>query len=112
MSAAIAQQMADKELSAVSIALVAGDTLIWSHGFGLADPKRKTPAGGGTVYRIASLSKLFTAIGVMQLQEQGKLDIDAPVNTYLPGFHPENPFDKPITLRQMMSHRSGLVREP
>ena len=112
LSAAIAQQMTDKELSAVSIALVAGDTLIWSHGFGLADPKRKTPAGGGTVYRIASLSKLFTAIGVMQLQEQGKLDIDAPVNTYLPGFHPENPFDKPITLRQMMSHRSGLVREP
>ncbi|MCB0293545.1 MAG: beta-lactamase family protein, partial [Calditrichaeota bacterium] len=79
LSAAIAQQMTDKELSAVSIALVAGDTLIWSHGFGLADPKRKTPAGGGTVYRIASLSKLFTAIGVMQLQEQGKLDIDAPV---------------------------------
>lgn len=112
LSAAIAQEMAAKDLNAVSIAVVSGDTLIWSHGFGLADPEHKIPAGGGTVYRIASLSKLFTAIGVMQLQEQGRLDIDAPVNSYLTGFQPENPFDKPITLRQLMSHRSGLVREP
>src|SRR5262249_7717790 len=58
-----------------------------------------------------SVSKLFTDIAVMQLVEQGKLDLDAPVTKYLPDFKPKNPFDIPITLRQLMTHRSGLVRE-
>ena len=48
----------------------------------------------------------------MQLVASGDLDPDAPVTDYLPDFAPENPFDRPITLRQLMSHRSGLVREP
>jgi serine beta-lactamase-like protein LACTB len=58
------------------------------------------------------VSKLFTDIAVMQLVEQGKLDLDAPVTAYLPDFKPRNPFNKPISLRQLMAHRSGLVREP
>src|SRR5262249_53564068 len=49
---------------------------------------------------------------VMRLVEQGKLNIDAPVTDYLPDFRPQNPFDKPITLRHLMAHQSGLVREP
>jgi serine beta-lactamase-like protein LACTB len=51
-------------------------------------------------------------MAVMQLVEKGEVDLDVPVQTYLPDFKPENPFDKPITLRQLMSHRSGLIREP
>src|SRR5207248_9383296 len=57
------------------------------------------------------VSKLFTDVAIMQFVEQGKLDLDAPVTKYLPDFKPKNPFDKPITLRQLMTHRSGLVRE-
>src|SRR5262249_34408190 len=56
--------------------------------------------------------KLFTDIVVMQLVEEGKLDLDVPVTRYLPEFKPANSFDKPITLRHLMAHRSGLVREP
>jgi serine beta-lactamase-like protein LACTB len=105
-------EVADKELPALSIALVDDQKIVWARGFGFANPKDKVPATAGTIYRVGSVSKLFTDIGIMQLVEQDKLDLDAPVTRYLPEFKPANPFDKPITLRQMMAHRSGLVREP
>ena len=108
----IAHEVADKQLPALSIALVDDQTVVWARGFGFADPEKKTPATADTVYRVGSVSKLFTDLAVMQLVEQGKLDLDAPVTKYLPDFKPVNPFGKPITLRQLMSHRSGLVREP
>jgi CubicO group peptidase (beta-lactamase class C family)/D-alanyl-D-alanine dipeptidase len=108
----IEHEMADKELPAVSIALVDDQRVVWARGFGFADLDAKTAAGADTVYRVGSVSKLFTDIAVMQLVEQRKVDLDAPVSRYLPEFHPRNAFDKPITLRQLMCHRSGLVREP
>lgn len=108
----IAHEMADKNLPAVSIALVDDQKTVWSKGFGFSDPVRKVPATADTVYRVGSVSKLFTDIAVMQMVEQGKIDLDAPVTRYLPNFKPRNTFGKPITLRQLMSHRSGLVREP
>ncbi|MGH9827285.1 MAG: serine hydrolase domain-containing protein, partial [Blastocatellia bacterium] len=108
----IRAEMADKQLPALSIALVDDQHIVWAKGFGYQDPDNKIAATAQTVYRVGSVSKLFTDIAVMQLVEQGKLDLNAPVSTYIPEFHPENPFDKPITLRELMSHRSGLVREP
>ena len=108
----IQQQMAEKELPALSIAIIDDQQIVWAQGFGMADPKSKTPASADTVYRIGSVSKLFTDIAVMQLVERGELNLDAPVTDYLPDFHPENPFGTPITLRQLMSHRSGMLREP
>ncbi|HYL98514.1 MAG TPA: serine hydrolase domain-containing protein, partial [Blastocatellia bacterium] len=108
----IEREIADKHLPALSIALVDGQRIVWQKGFGYQDPDAKTPATAETVYRVGSVSKLFTDIAVMQLVEQGKLDLDAPVSTYIPEFHPQNPFNRPITLRELMSHRSGLVREP
>jgi CubicO group peptidase (beta-lactamase class C family)/D-alanyl-D-alanine dipeptidase len=108
----IQQQMAEKELPALSIAIIDDQQIVWAEGFGMADPKGKTPATADTVYRIGSVSKLFTDIAIMQLVERGELNLDAPVTDYLPDFHPKNPFGTPITLRQLMSHRSGLLREP
>jgi len=108
----IQQQMSDKELPALSIAIVDDQQIVWAQGFGLADPKAKTPATADTVYRIGSVSKLFTDIAIMQLVERGELNLDAPVSDYLPDFHPKNPFGTTITLRELMSHRSGLLREP
>jgi CubicO group peptidase (beta-lactamase class C family)/D-alanyl-D-alanine dipeptidase len=108
----IAHEMADKELPALSIALVDDQKIVWAKGFGFADPKSKTPATAETIYRVGSVSKLFTDIAIMQLVEQRKLDLDSPVTRYLPDFRPRNSFGKAITLRQLMSHRSGLVREP
>jgi CubicO group peptidase (beta-lactamase class C family)/D-alanyl-D-alanine dipeptidase len=108
----IQQQMAEKELPALSIAIIDDQQIVWAEGFGMADPKNKIPATADTVYRIGSVSKLFTDIAIMRLVERGELNLDAPVTDYLPDFHPKNPFGTPITLRQLMSHRSGLLREP
>jgi CubicO group peptidase (beta-lactamase class C family)/D-alanyl-D-alanine dipeptidase len=108
----IQREMSDKQLPAVAIALVDDQRIVWSEGFGYQDAKHTTPASADTVFRVGSVSKLFTDIGVMQLVEAGKLDLDLPVETYLSNFKPNNPFGQPITLRELMSHRSGLVREP
>jgi CubicO group peptidase (beta-lactamase class C family)/D-alanyl-D-alanine dipeptidase len=107
----INEQLAEKDLPAISIALVDDQKIVWQEGFGYANPQTKTPPVENTVYRVGSVSKLFTDIAVMQLVEQGKLNLDAPVTNYIPEFRPRNPFGKAITLRQLMSHRSGLVRE-
>jgi CubicO group peptidase (beta-lactamase class C family)/D-alanyl-D-alanine dipeptidase len=108
----IEHEVADKELPALSIALVDDQTIVWAKGFAFANPTAETPATAETVYRVGSVSKLFTDIAVMQLVERGVLDLDAPVSRYLPDFKPTNHSGKPITLRQLMAHRSGLVREP
>jgi CubicO group peptidase (beta-lactamase class C family)/D-alanyl-D-alanine dipeptidase len=108
----IEHEMADKGLPSVAIALVDGQDIVWAQGFGFEDTKRRGPATAATIYRVGSVSKLFTAMGIMRLVESGEIDLDAPVGEYLPDFQPNNPFSEAITLRQLMSHRSGLVREP
>ncbi|MBC7894563.1 MAG: serine hydrolase [Cytophagaceae bacterium] len=118
--AAVAEQLArfiereirDKDVRALSIALVDDQQTVWARGFGIADSSTGRQATAETVYRVGSVSKLFTDIGVMQLVERGEVDLDAPVQQYLPTFTPQNPSGKAITLRQLMSHYSGLVREP
>ncbi len=99
-------------LPAVSIALVSDGRIVWSHGFGMADPGKKLPATSETVYRVGSVSKLFTDLALMQLVERGEIDLDAPAKTYLPSFEVKNTSNTPITLRHLMSHRSGITREP
>lgn len=108
----IEREVQEKQLPAFSIALVDGDQVVWAQGFGYQDPEKKIPATAHTVYRVGSVSKLFTDIGIMQMVEAGKVDLDAPIEKYVPDFHPHNPFGDPITLRELMSHRSGLLREP
>ncbi len=97
----------------VSVALVDDQRLIFARGFGYADKARRRPARSDTVYRAGSISKLFTALATMQLVEQGKLDLDKPTTESDPDFRIVNPFadSKPITLRQLMCHRSGMIRE-
>ena len=108
----IEEEITEKGIPAFSIAVVADGEQVWSQGYGISDPANNTPVDGATVYRVASVSKLFTALTVMQLVEQEVLDLDADVTSWLLDFQPENPFEIPITLRQLLSHRSGLVREP
>jgi CubicO group peptidase (beta-lactamase class C family)/D-alanyl-D-alanine dipeptidase len=102
----------DKSLPALSIALVVDQEIVWARGFGFTDAQRTKPATAETIYRVGSVSKLFTDIAAMQLVEQGKLDLDAPVSRWLVDFSPRNPSGEVISLRRLMSHRSGLLREP
>jgi CubicO group peptidase (beta-lactamase class C family)/D-alanyl-D-alanine dipeptidase len=108
----VEREMSEKEIPGLSIAIIDDQQIVWAEGFGMADPHARKPATAATVYRIGSVSKLFTDIAIMQLVERGELNLDAPVTDYLPDFKPRNPFGTPITLRQLMSHRSGLLREP
>ena len=89
----------------LSIAIVRDRELRWSAGYGLADLENDVPATPLTVYRLASVAKPITATAVLQLAERGKLDLDAPIQRYVPGF-PEKPW--PITARQLLAHQSGI----
>ena len=111
LRAAIVAEVGQKELPAFSISLVNDGAVVWADGFGFQDAKRTIPATADTVYRVGSVSKLFTDIAVMQCVDRGTIDLEAPVTQYVANFQPRNPFDVPVTLRQMMSHQSGLVRE-
>ena len=108
----IEAQLKEKQIPGLSIALVDDQQVVWAQGFGVADAKSGKAASAQTVYRIGSVSKLFTDIAVMQMVERGELSLDEPVSNYLPDFRPKNPFGTAITLRELMSHRSGLLREP
>ena len=108
----VTREMADKNLPAVSLVLVDGADIVWAKGFGWARPQDSVPATAGTIYRVGSVSKLFTDFALMRLVEQGRLDLDTPVRRILPDFHPTNRFGGDITLRQLMTHHAGLVREP
>ena len=109
---AIQYEIDSKDLNAISMVLVDDQEIVWAKGFGYEDPEKLISADAYTVYRVGSVSKLFTDMAIMQRVEKGEIDLDAPIQTYLPDFKPNNPFNKRITLRQLMSHRSGLLREP
>ncbi|MBX3420956.1 MAG: serine hydrolase [Pirellulaceae bacterium] len=111
LKSAVRYEIEHKQLPALSISLVDQDRVVWADGFGFQDAEKKVPATADTVYRVGSVSKLFTDIAVLQLVEEGQLDLDAPIQQYLPDFQPQNSYDVAVTLRQLMSHRSGLVRE-
>lgn len=94
----------------LSIALVDDQQVVWAEGFGFADKEQQIKATPETVYRAGSISKLFTATAAMQLVERGKLDIDKPLQTYIPEFAIKTrfPYAEPITPRHLMTHHSGL----
>ncbi|MGH7467218.1 MAG: serine hydrolase [Longimicrobiales bacterium] len=108
----IQEQLREHGIPAISIALVDDQRVVWARGFGYQKLRDSIPATAETVHRVGSVSKLFTDIGVMQLVERGQLSLDVPIQRYLPLFAPANPHGRAITLRQLMSHRSGLLREP
>jgi D-alanyl-D-alanine carboxypeptidase len=109
----VARTAADREQPAVSIGLVYDQDLIWAKGYGFADLEKKTPATPSTAYRIASISKLFTATAILQLRDASKLRLDDPVSRWLPEFAPTrvDPGSPVITVRHLLTHTSGLPRE-
>lgn len=104
------QEMEKNKVTGLSVAIVDDKGLIWAQGFGYADKENNIPATPQTVYRVASISKLFTATAIMQLAEQGRINIDEPLTTYLPEFSIKTRFPggSRITPRNLMTHHSGL----
>ena len=109
----VRQHISDRNVPGLSIAIVYDQEIVWAEGYGYSDLEEKVPATPSTVYRIGSITKLFTSTAVLQLRDQGKLRLDDPVSLYLPWFSVRNPFpDAPeITIRQLLTHTAGLSRE-
>ncbi len=113
LSAWIESQMAYKGLPGLSIGIIYDQELVWSKGFGFADVEKKIPASPKTLYRIASISKLFTSTALLHLRDAGKLQMDDPIQKHLPWFSIQNKHadSPPILLRHLITHTSGLPRE-
>ena len=102
--AIVCDQLAGK-IPGLQVAVAVGGKLVWSEAFGYADLAREVPVTAETQFRIGSVSKPLTAAAVALLYEQGKLDLDAPVQRYVPSF-PDKGY--PITTRQLAGHLAGI----
>ena len=99
------------DIAGAVVVVVKDGQVLLQKGYGYSDIEKRTPVDpAGTLFRPGSVSKLFTWTAVMQLVEQGKLDLDADVNQYL-DFKIPSPDNKPMTLRQVMTHTTGLEEQ-
>ncbi len=101
----IAATMAAQKIPGLSIAVSINGKIVWSEGFGFADLENNLKVTPATRFRIASVSKTITAAAMARLYEQGKLDLDAPVQKYVPEFPSKGVV---ITARQLVGHLSGI----
>ncbi len=107
--------MSGKRIPGLSIVLADSRGTIWEAGFGFGDDARRVPVDPQTMFSIQSISKIFTAVGVLTAVRDTKLDLDAPISRYLPGFRvksifSEHPEDS-ITLRHLLTHTAGFTHE-
>jgi CubicO group peptidase (beta-lactamase class C family) len=115
IDALIAAAFSKRPAGSVTAAVVSGPQIVWSKSYGNADDEKRSPATKDTVYRIGSITKMFTALMLAQLVDDGKVHLSDPVEKYLPevktvqGRFPDAP---PITLVQLSTHTAGLSREP
>jgi CubicO group peptidase (beta-lactamase class C family) len=104
----IGAQMTENHIPGVVVAVVKDGSLLLAKGYGYADLEKRVPVDPNrTLFRPGSVSKLFVWTAVMQLAEQGKLDLDADINTYLDFTIPAT-FKQPITLKHLMTHTPGF----
>lgn len=106
----IEEEMEKTGTVGLSVAVIDEDRIVWSEGFGWANKAKKIPATPETIYQLASISKVFTVLATMKLAEQEQMDIDKPLQNYLPSFsmNTRYPNAEPITARNIMTHHSGI----
>ncbi|HWR25811.1 MAG TPA: serine hydrolase domain-containing protein [Methanosarcina sp.] len=109
MDGAVNTQIKSNHIPGMTISVVRDGEIIFAKGYGYADINaRKQVKANETLFRVGSVSKLFIWTAVMQLVEQGKLDLNADVNTYLKDFQIPATYSQPITLKDLMTHTSGF----
>jgi CubicO group peptidase (beta-lactamase class C family) len=105
-------QRVARRIPALSVGVVHGDAVVFSRAYGFADEAARRRATGATGYRIASISKVFTATAVMQLVERGAVRLDDPAERYLPWIRTRRSGPAgSITVRQLLSHTAGVERD-
>jgi CubicO group peptidase (beta-lactamase class C family) len=110
----VAERMQKGGWPGLAVGVVIDEKLVYTEGFGRHDPTTKEPVTAHTLFRLASLTKLFTGLAILQLRDTGRLDLDDPVSQYLPEIdrvvYPtsEHP---PIRIRHLVTHTSGLPHD-
>jgi CubicO group peptidase (beta-lactamase class C family) len=108
LDALIPAQLQNRDMAGAAISIVKDGQVLLAKGYGFADFAAKKPVvADKTLFRPGSISKVFTATAVMQLVEQGKLDLDRDVNDYLDFAIPKT-YDAPVTLRRILTHTAGF----
>src|ERR1043165_4029345 len=96
------------QLPGLAVGIMAGDETICCNGFGVHSIGHKAKVSGNTVFQMGSLSKVLVATAILQLSEQGKIDLDEKLVTYIPYFRMNDERYAEITIRQILSHQSGI----
>ncbi len=102
---AVSTEMARNSIPGVTVAIATSAGLDWSSGYGMADLENLVPATALTEIRLGSISKPITATAIMQLVERHKIELDAPIERYVPSF-PKKPW--PVTIRELLGHLGGI----
>jgi CubicO group peptidase (beta-lactamase class C family) len=112
---AILAAMKQDDIPGGAVSLVHEGKVVWTEGFGVTDRASARPIDAQTIFSIQSTSKHFTATAIMLAVQNGLLDLDAPITTYLPEFSVHSRFEKDpqqkMTLRLLLSHRAGFTHE-
>lgn len=103
----VEEQMKDCRIPGLSLGIVRGDEILYLKGYGVADEAGR-PVTAQTPFIIASVSKTFTALALMQLEEEGKVDLDRPVSDYLTHLTPPYSIYEKMTVRQLLNHSAGF----
>src|SRR4029453_2772319 len=103
------RKLVEANTPGIAVAVVREGAIVWSAGVGWADRERRTHVTSDTVFQLASVSKTLTYAGIMALVEDGLIDLDADVNTYLPfEVHVPHAPSVPITMRNLLTHTSAI----
>jgi CubicO group peptidase (beta-lactamase class C family) len=103
--ACIREQMESDHTTGLAMGFMLGDS-IWARGYGYADVENRVPVTPRSSFRLASVTKPMTAVAVLQLAEQGRIDLDAEIQTYVPYFPRKA---HPVTVRQLLGHLGGIT---
>jgi CubicO group peptidase (beta-lactamase class C family) len=100
-------------IPSVIVAIIDDQDVVWQEAFGISVTEDNITASIDDVYKTGSIAKVFTALAIMKLYEEGRIDLDDPLEKYLPDFHLKTrfPCSAPITIRSLLSHRSGFPRD-
>ncbi|HKX17129.1 MAG TPA: serine hydrolase domain-containing protein [bacterium] len=107
----LAYQRGRRRIPGMSVGIVHGEAVVFTQGYGYANEAARRPATATTGYRIASISKVFTATAVMQLVERGAVRLDERADRYVPWIRGRNRSSPPVTVRQLLSHTAGVERD-
>jgi CubicO group peptidase (beta-lactamase class C family) len=105
----------ERDIPGMAVAVVDDEKILWQQVLGHTSRSKERPVNPETIFSIQSMSKSFTALGVLMAVQDGLLDLDEPITTYLPDFtvnspHEEHP-EKKMTLRLLLAHRAGFTHE-